>query len=177
MDANSKHYVELWMKQSQLFWQTVYQVPVIAGAMFAGWFALKSATQDALAQGLLVVGVLSMAVQVLILKRMAQYLNTFRQAADRLIPSVPPAFVGLTGYVLGTIVPVLIACFFVALLIWSPEFKAATSQSAASATTWSSPAVVPAKATAAVTAPTSSPASVPNPLLKGTSAGKPAAAP
>lgn len=122
-EQNKKHYVDLWMKQSQLFWQTVYQVPFIAGAMFAGWFALKSAAQDSLAQGLLCIGIVSMAVQVLILRRMAQYLVTFRQAADRLIPSVPSAIAGLSGYILGTVVPVLIVFFFVALLIWSPSFN------------------------------------------------------
>lgn len=131
MGTEKQHYVELWTKQSQLFWQTVYQVPIIAGAMFAGWFALKSASQDLLAQVLLLVGFLSMTVQILILKRMSQYMNTFRQAADRLIPSVPAAFGSLTGYILGIAVPALIGLFFIVLLIWSPDFAKSSTQSSA----------------------------------------------
>lgn len=123
MADDPKHYVDLWTKQSQLFWQTVYQVPVLAGAMFAGWFALKSAAQSQLAQGVLAVGFLSMLVQVLILHRMSQYLNTFRKAADRLIPTVPSAFIGLNGYRLGVAVPELIAIFFAVLFWLEPNFK------------------------------------------------------
>jgi len=180
MDPDNKHYVELWMKQSQLFWQTVYQVPVIAGAMFAGWFALKSASQDLLAQGLLGVGILSMAVQVLILKRMAQYLVTFREAADTLIPAVPDAFAGMSGFILGNVVPVLIAVFFGVLLVWSPSFSAFAQRSttASSATVNvlgpNSAASLPSSGVVPVAPPQPVP---PNPLLKGTSAGKPASAP
>lgn len=124
MESEDRHAVDLWAAQSQLFWQTVYQVPVIAGAMFAGWFALKTAAQDQLAQGLLIVGILSMLVQVLVLGRMAQYLNTLRDAVGEPLLSVPSAFWGLTGHILGSTVPVLMAIFFLVLLIWSPEFKA-----------------------------------------------------
>lgn len=123
MSTDNAHYVGLWTYQSQLFWQTVYQVPVIAGGMFAGWFALKSASQDELARWLLVVGLLSMVVQMLILHRMSQHLNTFRQAADMQIPRVSNGLVRLSGYQLGIAVPVLVGLFFAALFFLSPEFK------------------------------------------------------
>ena len=176
MSTDNKHYVDLWTKQSQMFWTTVYQVPIIAGAMFAGWFALKSASQDFLAQALLVVGVISMVVQVLILKRMSQYLNTFRQAADRLIPSVPAAFAGLSGYVLGTAVPALIALFFLVLFIWSPAFDKAPMAPSTPTATNPLPTVSSSAAPVATT-PASAPPIAPNPSLKGTPAGKPASAP
>lgn len=176
MITDNKHYVELWTKQSQMFWATVYQVPIISGAMFAGWFALKSASQDPLAQALLVVGMMSMVVQVLILKRMSQYLNTFRQAAEGLIPNVPSAFAGLNGYVLGTAVPALIALFFLILFIWSPAFVKAPTLHAVPATTQPMPARLPLFAPVPTT-PVPAPPIVPGPLLKGSVADKPASVP
>ena len=83
------HYVDLWKKQSELFWRTVYSVPFIGIAIFAGWFALESGKNDALSQYLLIAGILIMLVQMAILYRMSQYLNAFRQAASTLIPKVP----------------------------------------------------------------------------------------
>ena len=178
MDTENKHYVDLWMKQSKLFWQTVYQFPVIAGALFAGWFALKSAAQDSLAQGLLCIGMLSMVVQILILKRMAQYLVTFRQAADRLIPNVPPAIAGMSGYILGAVVPILIMVFFVALFFWSPSFKTPPSQTTPTANNALDDSVSKAMpASLGVTPIAPSQLTTPDPLLKGTSAGKPMAVP
>jgi hypothetical protein len=176
MNTDNKHYLDLWTKQSQMFWTTVYQVPIIAGTMFAGWFALKSASQDLLAQAILAVGLMSMVVQVLILRRMSQYLNTFRLAADQLIPSVPAPFAGLSGYVLGTAVPALIAVFFLILFIWSPAFyKAPISPSTATAT--KQLPTLSSLAASVATTPASTPPNSSAPSLEGMPASKPSSTP
>lgn len=110
--SSNLHYIELWKKQSELFWRTVYSVPFIGIAVFAGWFGLESGNNTILSGYILIAGILIMLVQVAILYRMSQYLNAFRHAADKLIPSVPPAFLGLTGYRIGVAVPVILAAFF-----------------------------------------------------------------
>lgn len=110
------HYVDLWKKQSELFWRTVYSIPLIGMAIFAGWYALESKEQFALSQYLLIAGILIMLVQMVILYRMAQYLNAFRGAADTLIPSVPSALLGLTGYRIGVAIPVILIVLFLFML-------------------------------------------------------------
>ena len=158
MSSDKDRYVDLWMKQSQLFWQTVQQVPVLAGAIFAGWFALQSASHHVLALGLLVVGVLSMIVQVLVLLRMTQYLNAFRDAADRQIPTVPSSVLGLTGYRLGISIPCMVAIFFCALFAWAAD--SLPTKSASSTALPLTPASAPASATTVKAQPAPS-ASVP----------------
>jgi hypothetical protein len=110
------HYVDLWKKQSELFWRTVYSVPFIGIAVFAGWFGLESGKDGELGQYLLIAGILIMLVQMAILYRMSQYLNAFREAADTLIPSVPSAFWGLSGYRIGVAAPVILVVFFSVML-------------------------------------------------------------
>lgn len=110
------HYVDLWKKQSELFWRTVYSVPFIGIAIFAGWYGLESKGQLNLSQYLLIAGILIMLVQMAILYRMAQYLNAFRDAAGTLIPSVPPAFLKLTGYRIGVAIPAILIVLFSLML-------------------------------------------------------------
>ena len=132
-DPDNTYLVDAWTKQSELFWRTVYQTPVIATAVFAGWYALQVAEQLKLSNWLLALGVLTMFVQVAILARMAAYLNALRDAAGHLLPRIPPlwhsffAFIRvpkasalLTGFRMGTAMPLLIAAFFLLLLLAPP---------------------------------------------------------
>ncbi|WP_146149968.1 hypothetical protein [Caballeronia novacaledonica] len=118
-----QHFVDLWVKQSELFWRTVYSVPLIASAVFAGWYALEVADQERLAGWLLTGGVLVMAIQVAVLHRMAVYLNVFRRAADTLIPRVSEPPFGLSGFRIGVAVPVLVMLFFIALRVINPDLN------------------------------------------------------
>lgn len=127
--TDNLHYVDLWKKQSELFWRTVYSVPFIGIAIFAGWYGLETQEQQTLSQYLLVAGILIMLVQMAILYRMAQYLNAFRNAADTLIPSVSPAFLGLTGYRIGVAVPVILIALFSLMLCVDVKSKEASGAS------------------------------------------------
>ncbi|MEQ8525274.1 hypothetical protein [Gracilimonas sp.] len=117
--------VDLWIYQSELFWRTVYSVPFVAIAILAGWYALISNEQLLLGQSLLVAGILIMFVQMLILYRMSQYLNAFKKEARKQnhLPKVEDALLGLTGYRIGTSVPVILIGLFLFILILYPKFE------------------------------------------------------
>lgn len=111
--SDNLHLIELWKKQSELFWRTVYSVPVVGIAIFAGWYALQGKHQTDLSHYLIYAGIAIMLLQTVILRRMAQYLNAFRRAAGDLIPDVPNALLGLSGYRLGTLVPIILIVLLV----------------------------------------------------------------
>ncbi len=110
------HYVDIWKKQSELFWRTVYAAPVIGVAVLAGSYGLKNAGDYTLSILLLIAGIIAMSIQMAILVRMSQYLIAFRKAADKLIPAVPSARFGLTGYCLGVATSVFLILLFVVML-------------------------------------------------------------
>ena len=114
------HYVELWKMQSELFWRTVYAIPFIGVAVIAGWYAAESGGDGDLGNYLLLAGIAVMVVQMMILARMAQYMNAFRRAADSLIPSVPPSSVGFSGFQIGVSVPIIIAMLLSVMLFLDP---------------------------------------------------------
>jgi hypothetical protein len=62
-----------------------------------------------------------MLVQVAILYRMAQYLNTFRNAAGDAIRHVPEAIIGLSGYRIGIAILVIMIALFTATLALEVE--------------------------------------------------------
>ena len=121
MTDSTLHYVDLWKKQSELFWRTVYSVPFIGIAIFAGWFGLEMKQQFHLSQFLLVAGILIMGVQMAILYRMAQYLNAFHEAARDLMPEVPKSFCGLSGYRIGVAIPSILVVLFIIMFFLNPS--------------------------------------------------------
>ncbi|MEQ8577190.1 MAG: hypothetical protein RIC57_10080 [Balneola sp.] len=124
-DNNYSKIVDLWIYQSELFWRTVYSVPFVAIAILAGWYALMSNEQLILSQSLLIAGILIMLVQMLILYRMSQYLNAFKKEAKKQnhLPEVDNALFGLTGYRIGTSVPVILIGLFLFILFLFPRIE------------------------------------------------------
>ena len=120
---DKKIMIDVWVKQSDLMWRTVYATPAIATALFAGWYAVLD-TRMVLANFILAAGILMMGVQGLILHRMANYLNALRQEAGSALPPVPrPVWVkklkGPAGYQLAVAVPAILGALFAIMLMLS----------------------------------------------------------
>lgn len=122
-DLRKRILVDLWMKQSELFWKVTFATPLIEIAVLTAWYNVWKTCNLSLSQVALAMGIFIMGVQMLILWRHAQYLNTFRQAADSLIPRVPRALLGLTGYRLGVAIPFMICVVHIGMLVALPVPK------------------------------------------------------
>jgi hypothetical protein len=126
---DKKPVMDLWTKQSDLMWRTVYATPAIAAAIFAGGYAVLKDNKPTLAIWVLVVGVLMMIVQGLILHRMSLNLNVLRDAVGDGFPRVErakiiPSWDALrlpTGYQLAVSVPIILGTLF-ALMIAAALF-------------------------------------------------------
>ena len=88
---DKKPLMDLWSKQSDQMWRTVYATPAIAAAIFAGWYAVLKDNKPNLAMLVLFVGILMMVIQALVLHRMSLYLNMLRASVGKELPHVERA--------------------------------------------------------------------------------------
>ncbi len=108
--------VDAWLQQSALMWRSVYSVPVVAIAVFAGWYALDQKSQLLLSIAVLLSGVLIMLIQWAIIRRMAEYLNALRDAVDDGLPSTPKPILGLAGYRIASSIPLILTGLFLIMI-------------------------------------------------------------
>lgn len=116
--------VDVWVKQSELMWRTVYTTPAIATAVFAGWYVVAESKKP-LAYAVLGVGVFMMALQGLVIHRMARYLNVLRRAVGDDLPHVSAArvpYVGVPlpkGNHLAVALPIILGLLFSLMMLLS----------------------------------------------------------
>jgi hypothetical protein len=120
---------DIWVKQSDLMWRTVYTTPAIATAIFVGWYVIwrdgALTGKLFLADAILGVGTFIMIIQGLIIHRMARYLNVLRGALGDALPHVAPSglFRGKLrlplGYELAIAVPSALGLLFAAMFVMS----------------------------------------------------------
>jgi len=94
MSEDEKLYVDLWVKQSDLFLKLVALVPVVELAIVASWYTLMKDGNSTPAQWVAALGALVMAAATIILWRTTQYIGHFRSQISRLLPASQH---GITG--------------------------------------------------------------------------------
>ena len=95
MTTKEQNSISLWICYIPFFWGQVRFVPIIEAGVLVGWYALESKGHTELANALLGLGSLLLLIMALILFRLSQWLNTFRQGAGDLIPKKPRISVSL----------------------------------------------------------------------------------
>jgi len=104
MSEDEKLYVDLWVKQSDLFLKLVALVPVVELAIVASWYTLMKDGNSTPAQWVAALGALVMAAATIILWRTTQYIGHFRSQISRLLPASQH---GITGRSVGLFLPAL----------------------------------------------------------------------